>query len=130
MSGNHVFIYLKAEPSAGALEVLQRTFTLYKPSELHYVRMAGSIEEYAAHRAAFDKEKRVVYFFLVYEGQITSLDETCWRVVFDPQFTPERIQIVSTESGLSRIATAGVLENRTSEELLDQALEYPDEILR
>lgn len=130
MSGNHVFIYLRQNLDRNALGVIQRTFTRYEPGEIHYVQMDGTIEDYVNHRAAYNGHGRLVCFFMVYEGQVSSQDETCFRVVFDPEFTPERIQLVSTESGLERIAHAGIVENRTAEELLEQALECPDEILR
>ncbi|KAF9433531.1 hypothetical protein BGZ76_009321 [Entomortierella beljakovae] len=102
------------------------------PYDYHYIPMNGTIEDYVDRCAAHNPHERLVYFFLVYEGQVTPYGETCFRVVFDPQPELEfdRIQFVSTEEDLKRIALPGMVENRTSGELLDQAMEAGDGILR
>jgi len=129
---HHLFVYLQKELDDGALEVIKRTFGQFRYYVYHYISMSASVEEYVAHRDAYGCTERVVQFFLIYEGKISDYDEICFRVVFDPQppRCPERIEFVSAESGLKRIALAGLACNRTQEELLAQAQECDDEILR
>lgn len=131
-SDNHLIVYLRAELDDEPREILQRTFEQYEVYVLHFVSIFASVDEYVAHRSAhLIGPGRLVDLFLIYEGEVSDYNEICFRVVFDPQSPfPERIEFVSAESGLERIALAGLVGNRTSGELLAQAEECPDEILR
>jgi hypothetical protein len=131
MSGNHLYIFLEKELDEVASAIIRRNFAVF-PYDYHYIPMNGTIEDYVDRRAAHNPHERLVYFFMVYEGQVTPYGETCFRVVFDPEpeLELDRIQFVSTEEGLKQIALAGIVENRTSEEMLAQAMEAQDGILR
>ncbi|KAK3824309.1 MAG: hypothetical protein J3R72DRAFT_426580 [Linnemannia gamsii] len=108
--GNHLYIFLEKELDDAASGVIQRTFGIF-PYDYHYIRMNGTMEDYVNKRAAHDERERLVYFFMIYEGQVSTFGELCFRVVFDPQSTPERIQFAATGHALKRIALAGVVEN-------------------
>lgn len=130
LSGHHLYIFLEKEPSPAVLGIIDKNFAIF-PYQIHYVRMKGTMEDYVNRRAAMhDKRERLVSPFMIFEGQISAYGEWCFRVVFDPEFTPDRIQFVCSEQGLSRIALTGIVGNRTSEELLEQAMETSDGIFR
>ncbi len=131
MSGLNVLVYLKKSDD-DIRSVIDKTFLgIYEPDEVHYVVMDATMEEYWKHATTFAEKATVANFFVVYDGSVTSYGERYFHIIFTDGGDFEHCtKIPCTASALSVVGLAGVLGNRTPEELYERSLDCTDDVLR